>query len=139
MTADFPAAGQVFDYHYLWKWQAERGETEGRKKRPSCVVIVVTNQAGQHVMFIAPITSKSPAPGRTALEIPETEARRARLDSDVLLWVVLDELNADILETSYTLEERSPRGSFSPAFTDAILREVQRLRAAGVLKLSRRT
>ena len=70
MTADFPAAGQVFDYHFLWKWQAERGETEGRKKRPSCVVVVVTNQAGQHVMFIAPITSKSPAPGRTALESP---------------------------------------------------------------------
>ena len=139
VTADFPAAGQVFDYHYLWKWQADRGETEGRKKRPSCVVIVVTNQAGQHLMFIAPITSKAPGPGRTALEIPETEARRARLDSDVPLWVILDELNADILETSYTLEERSPRGSFSPAFTDAILREVQRLRTAGRLKLSRRT
>ncbi|MBD3625425.1 MAG: hypothetical protein HUJ24_08625, partial [Rhodobacteraceae bacterium] len=119
MTADFPAAGQVFDYHYLWKWQTDRGETEGRKKRPSCVVIVVTNQAGQHVMFIAPITSKSPDEGRVALEIPETEARRARLDSDVPLWVVLDELNADILETSYTIEERSPRGSFAAAFTDA--------------------
>ncbi|KAA8603391.1 hypothetical protein AL036_22365 [Salipiger aestuarii] len=139
MTADFPAAGQVFDYHYLWKWQADRGETEGRKKRPSCVVIVVTNQAGQHVMFIAPITSKAPGPGRAALEIPETEARRAKLDSDVPLWVVLDELNADVLEISYTLEERSPRGSLSPAFTDAILREVQRLRAIGGLKLSNRT
>ena len=139
MTAEFPAAGQVFDYHYLWKWQAERGETEGRKKRPSCVVIVVTNQAGQHIMFTAPITSKAPDEGRTVLEIPETEARRARLDNDVRLWVVLDELNADILETSYTIEERSPRGSFSPAFTDTILRGVQRLRAAGRMKLSSRT
>lgn len=26
--ADLPVAGQVFDYHYLWKWRAERGETE---------------------------------------------------------------------------------------------------------------
>lgn len=139
MTADFPAAGQVFDYHYLWKWQADRGETEGRKKRPSCVVIVVTNADGHHVMFIAPITSKAPDQGRTTLEIPETEARRANLDTHVPLWLILDELNADILEISYTLEERSPRGSFSPAFTDAILREVQRLRAADRLKLSRRT
>jgi len=139
VTADFPAPGQVFDYHYLWKWQADRGESESRKKRPSCVVIVVTNQSGQHVMFIAPITSKSPDEGRVALEIPETEARRARLDSDVPLWVVLDELNADILETSYTIEERSPRGSFGAAFADAILREVQRLRATGGLKLSSRT
>ena len=139
MAAEFPAPGQVFDYHYLWKWQADRGETEGRKKRPSCVVIVVTNAAGQHVIFIAPITSKGPDKGRTAIQIPETEARRANLDSDVPLWVVLDELNADVLETSYTLEERSARGSFSPAFTDTILRGVQRLRAAGRLNLSSRT
>lgn len=139
MAAEFPSPGQVFDYHYLWKWQADRGETEGRKKRPSCVVIVVTNAAGQHVMFIAPITSKTPDKGRKALQIPETEARRANLDSDVPLWVVLDELNADVLETSYTLEERSARGSFSPAFTDTILRGVQRLRTAGQLNLSSRT
>ncbi|MBM1312171.1 hypothetical protein JQT66_18095 [Sulfitobacter mediterraneus] len=139
MTADFPAAGQVFDYHYLWKWQADRGETEGRKKRPSCVVIVVTNEAGHDVMFIAPITSKSPDQGRTALEIPETEARRAQLDSNLSLWVILDELNADVLESSYTIEDGSPRGSFSPAFTDAILRGVQQIRAAGRLKLSKRT
>lgn len=139
MTADFPSAGQVFDYHYLWKWQADRGETEGRKKRPSCVVIVVANGAGQHVMFIAPITSKAPDKGRIALEIPETEARRANLDTHISLWVILDELNADILEASYTLEDRSARGSFSPAFTDAILRGVQRLRSAGRLGLSKRT
>ena len=139
MTADFPTAGQVFDYHYLWKWQADRGEAEGRKKRPSCVVIVVTNEAGHHIIFIAPITSKTPAHGRTALEIPETEARRAQLDSNLSLWVILDELNADVLEASYTIEDRSPRGSFSPAFTDAILRSVQQLRAAGRLKLSKRT
>ena len=139
MTADFPAAGQVFDYHYLWKWQADRGESEGRKKRPSCVVIVIVNEAGHHVMFIAPITSKAPDQGRTALEIPETEARRASLDSNLPLWVILDELNADILEASYTLENRSPRGSFSAAFTDAILRGVQGLRATGKMKLSKRT
>ena len=139
MTADFPVAGQVFDYHYLWKSQADDGETEGRKKRPSCVVIVVTNDAGHHVMFIAAITSKTPDQDRTALEIPETEARRAQLDSHLSLWVILDELNADVLEASYTIEDRSPRGSFSPAFTDAILRGVQQLRAAGTLKLSKRT
>lgn len=139
MTADFPAAGQVFDYHYLWKWQADGGETEGRKKRPSCVVIVVTNDADHHVMFIAPITSKTPEPGRAALEIPETEARRARLDGNLSLWIIVDELNADVLEASYTIEDRSPRGSFSPAFTDAILRGVQQLRVSGKLKLSKRT
>ena len=139
MTADFPAAGQVIDYHHLWKWRLDHGETEGRKKRLSCVVIVVTNDAGHHVMFIAPITSKSPEQGRAALEITETEARRARLDGNLSLWIILDELNADVLEASYTIEDRSPRGSFSPAFTDAILHGVQQLRATGKLKLSKRT
>ncbi|MEL6465683.1 MAG: type II toxin-antitoxin system PemK/MazF family toxin [Pseudomonadota bacterium] len=139
MAADFPSAGQVFDYHYLWKWQADRGETEGRKKRPSCVVIVVANAKGQHVLFIAPITSKAPKADRTSVQIPETEARRAKLDTDVPLWIVVDELNADVLEQSFTLEERSPRGSFSPAFTDAILRKVQSLREASKLRVSSRS
>jgi len=139
VAADFPTAGQVFDYHFLWKWQADQGETEGRKKRPSCVAIVVVNAAGQHVMFIAPITSKAPVQGRSALQIPETEARRARLDANLPLWVMVDELNAEIHEASYTLEDRTPRGSFSPAFTDAIVRGVQQVRVAGKLNLSRRT
>ncbi len=137
--ADLPVAGQIFDYHFLWKWQAEQGETEGRKKRPSCVVVVVANNEGQHVLFLAPITSKAPGSGRSALEIPETEARRANLDAGVSLWVVLDELNVDILEASYTLEDRSPRGSFGPAFVDAIIRGVQRVRVTGKLSLSERS
>ena len=139
MTADSPAVEQVVDYHYHWKWQADGGETKGRKKRQSCVVIVVTNDAGHHVMFIAPITSKAPEQGRAALEIPETEAHRARLDGNLSLWVILDELNADVLEVSYSIEDRSPHESFSPAFTDAILRGVQQFRASGKLKLSKRT
>ena len=30
MADDFPKAGQVFGYHYLWKWQATRGARSGR-------------------------------------------------------------------------------------------------------------
>lgn len=139
MTADFPKAGQVIEYHYLWKWQADRGETEGRKKRPSCVVLVVKNHSGNHFLFIAPITSKEPVAGRQAIEIPETEARRAQLDRHIRLWIMVDELNADILEQSYTLEDRKPRGQFSSAFTDKIIRAVQAVRAEGLLRLSKRT
>ena len=138
MAADFPSPGQVFDYHFLWKWQADRGETEGRKTRPSCVTLVVINKGGQHVLFIAPITSKAPGNDRSFLPIPETEARRAQLDTGVPLWVVLDELNADILETSYVIEDRAPRGAFSAAFTDSILRGVQQVRTTGRLGLSSR-
>ena len=139
MTDNFPKIGQVFDYHYLWKWQDERGETEGRKKRPSCVILIMINNKGQHILFIAPITSKEPAKDRIALAIPETEIRRANLDITMRLWVMVDELNADILEASYTLEDRSPRGQFSAAFVDKILRTVQKVRASNALRLTSRT
>ena len=89
-------------------------------------------------MFIAPITSKTPAADRQAIQIPETEARRAKLDTHLALYVMVDELNADVLETSYTLEDRSARGTFSAAFTDAIVRAVQDVRNAGKLKLANR-
>lgn len=139
MTDNFPRVGQVFEYYYLWKWQDERGETEGRKKRPSCVILIMINNKDQHVLFIAPITSKEPAKGRIALAIPETEARRANLDVTMRLWVMVDELNADILETSYTLEDRSARGQFSTVFMDKILQAVQNIRASNALRLTSRT
>ena len=54
-------------------------------------------------MFIAAITSKEPEETRTAVEIPETEARRGGLDVAIPLWVIVDELNVDVLERFYTL------------------------------------
>lgn len=139
MTDEFPNAGQVFEYRYLWKWQADAGETEGRKTRPSCVTVVVTNGNDQTVIFIAPITSAAPGRDRLALTIPEFEAKRAKLDHHIPLWIIVDELNVDVLETSYTLEDRTPRGAFSPAFTDLVVRSVQSVRQTGSLKLSKRT
>lgn len=138
MTVDFPKVGQIIEYHYLWKWQAEKGETEGRKKRPSRVVLVVKDQAGNHLLFIAPITSKEPVTGRQAVSIPDTEARRANLTRDKRLWIMIDELNVDVLEKSYTLEDRTARGQFSQAFTDKLIRAVQEVRTVSALRLSKR-
>ena len=139
MKNDFPVAGQVFDYHYLWRWQDTLGETEGRKKRPSCLALVTVNTSGQHVLFILPITSKEPNRGRIGLAIPETEAHRGQLDTHIPLWVILDEMNVDILEASYVLEDRTPRGQFSSAFTDLVLRQVQSMRKNGKLTISNRS
>lgn len=139
MADDFPCVGQVIDYHYLWKWQEWRGETEGRKKRPSCVVVVAIDQAGKHHLFILPITSKEPAADRQALLIPETEARRAKLDTNMSLWVIVDEVNYDILETSYTLEDRAARGQFSPTFAKQIVLAFRSVRDAQTLRIAKRT
>jgi hypothetical protein len=103
------------------------------------MALVMVNAEGQHVLFIAPITSKQPDRERFAIAIPETEAHRAQLDSHIPLWVIVDELNADVFEASYTLEDRSPRGQFSPAFTDTVLRGIQAVRKTGKLSISKRT
>lgn len=137
--SDFPQAGQVFDYHYLWEREARNGEEEGRKKRPSCMTIVAMNTKGQHILFIAAITTKSPSSDTIAIEIPETEAYRAKLSTDVPLWVVVSELNVDILEQSYVLEDRSVRGQFGPSFTKTVARAIQEIRKAGKLKISSRS
>ncbi|EJJ26245.1 hypothetical protein PMI11_05497 [Rhizobium sp. CF142] len=53
--------GQVIDYPYLWAWQHERGETEGRKLRPICVVVAVrgANDGLTHLALLA-ITTQPP-------------------------------------------------------------------------------
>ena len=138
MAVEIPEPGQVFEYYYLWHWQEKRGETDGRKSRPCCVVVVATNTKGQHVLFIAPITSKAPRKGRIGVPIPETEARRARLDTIMPLWIMVDELNVDILEASYVLENRTPLGQFSAAFTNMVIRRADEVRQARKISLSRR-
>lgn len=138
MTADFPEVGQVFDYHYLWKWQNDQGETEGRKKRPSCVTVVTTSADGTRIVFIAPITSKPPEHGRIALEVPAMEARRAGLESGMSLWVMVDELNVDFPDLSFVIEDRTPRGSFSPAFMSKIVAAIHEIRRGGKLAISNR-
>jgi hypothetical protein len=78
---DTPQAGEVFRYPYLWRRQADAGETEGRKRRPACVAAVAARAGSRTFLFILPVTTQPPSPGRIALPIPETEARRAGLDA----------------------------------------------------------
>ncbi|RWR30479.1 hypothetical protein D2T29_12470 [Sinirhodobacter populi] len=139
MDSNFPQAGQVIGYHYLWRRQAVAGEISGRKSRPTCVALIVANKAGQHILFLAPITKQMPGAERIAIEVPETEARRANLDRDIRLWVIVDEVNADLLEDSYTLEDREPRGRFSAAFTDRIIQAIHEVRHSGKLSITSRT
>ena len=54
------------------------------------------------------------------------------------LWVMVDELNAEIFETSFTLESREPYGAFSSAFTDAIVRGIHKSQQVGKTHLTQR-
>lgn len=130
-----PTAGEVFLYPFLWKREELSGETEGRKKRPVCIAVTVAKQDGETVVFILPITTQPPQPARHAVEVPEIESQRVGLETHVRKWIMLDEVNTDIVERSYVWDDRKPLGAFSPAFTAKIRVTLLVLAKAGTAKL----
>lgn len=110
--------GQIIAYPYLWGWQDDRGETEGRKSRPTCVVVAVRSAKDNctHLALLA-VTAQPPQPERTAVEIPDTEIRRAGLSDLQRCWVIVDEYNYDVAERSWYIEpDQKVLGRFSKAF-----------------------
>ncbi|MBP0440439.1 hypothetical protein [Tianweitania sediminis] len=113
--------GLVIAYPYLWAWQQERGETEGRKVRPTCVVIAMRSDGGFTHLALLAITTQPPRPGRTALDIPEIERKRAGLGDLKQCWIVVDEYNYDVVERSWYIEPGSNTlGRFSKTFVARI-------------------
>ncbi len=112
MSFDSLGTGDVILYRYLWKHEALAGETEGRKPRPT----VVAFRVRQNLLWLFPITTKTPGASRLFTEVPATEKRRAGLDADVELWIVLDEINVEDAASSYYLEPDCELGKFSRAF-----------------------
>jgi hypothetical protein len=121
--------GAVIRFPYLWAREAGQGETEGRKFRPAAVGVRIPKPKGEDLLFLFPITSQEPARERFAAEIPETEKRRAGLDGNLRLWIVLDEYNQDVIGHSYYLEPEPPLGYFSKAFFLPLLQEFIRRRS----------
>lgn len=98
-------------------WQNQPGETEGRKPRPFCLDLPVQDGKGETVLFIMPITSRQFKPQRAILPVLVLETRRRALDTDIPLWFIVDDVNTDIWERSFYLEDGTPRGRFSEPFT----------------------
>jgi hypothetical protein len=130
VTFETLQTGTVIRYSYLWKREAERGETEGRKRRPIAVGIRFPENNGNDLLILFPITTQPPNPERFAVEIPVIEKRRAGLESDKQLWIILDEYNEDIIGKSLYLEPEPPLGAFSKAFFLPIMKEFIKRRSA---------
>jgi hypothetical protein len=87
-----------------------------------------------HLMLLA-ISSQPPHPDQVALEIPDTERRRAGLSRYPRAWIVVSEYNYDIAEQSWYYElNRPPLGTFSAPF----LREVAKALRATLSKAAAR-
>ena len=135
---DLPESGQIFDYPYLWSWQAARGETEGRKERPSCVALVVPLKSGRHRIYMLPITTKEPTADQVAIEVPRTEIQRAGLSRDISQWVILSEWNREIFETSFYISETDTGHSFSRIFCKKLIAKLgEELKAGRVTTVGR--
>lgn len=118
MKIDDLKTGVIIDYPYLWRWQHQRGETEGRKNRPVCVAIALRQpDSGKTWLALLAISATPPQPGRHTLELTEIECRRAGLKTWKSAWISIDEYNFDIAESSYVLDlGQEPRGRFSKSF-----------------------
>jgi hypothetical protein len=123
MSFDDIRSGTVIDYPYLWAWQAEGGETEGRKARPTAVALRLGRPTGDLVVLLA-ITTKQPSAERWSIEVPQVEKVRAGLDPSLRQWILLDESNQDVVGKSYYLRPREPLGRFSAGFFAPIVQQV---------------
>ncbi|AQT47936.1 hypothetical protein [Bartonella choladocola] len=120
MSYDDIRTASIIIYPYLWEHQASKGETEGRKKRPAAVAMRLLQN---DLLILWPITTKEPSQDRFAVEIPDIEKRRAGLEQDLRLWIILDEFNIDKIGSSFYLEPDPPIGAFSKAFFLPLVRE----------------
>jgi hypothetical protein len=114
------ANGSVIGYPYLWKWQHVRGETEGRKLRPACLVLRIPKAGKTHLVLLA-ISGTPPRSDQTALPIPPLERQRAGLKDFKEAWITVSEYNYDIAEESFYFDSGAEAlGKFGPSFLSKI-------------------
>lgn len=93
MSLPTPEPGLVIPYAYLWRHEHRKGQEEGRKVRPSVIVLAVQSPtAGAPRVTVAPITHTPPAKDGEAIELPPRVKQALGLDDD-RSWIVLDEVN----------------------------------------------
>ena len=92
MAIPTPEPGLVISYAYLWRHEHDAGHEEGRKDRPSVIVLAVERSDAGTIVTVLPITHRPPADPRAAVEIPAAVKRHLGLD-DARSWVVVSEGN----------------------------------------------
>lgn len=109
-----PEPGLVVNYAYLWHHQHEAGAEEGRKDRPSVVVLCTEgSRVGETVVTVLPITHGRPRPAEAGVEIPAAVKRYLGLD-DTPSWIVVAEGN-EFTWPGYDLRPKSD-GSYAYGF-----------------------
>lgn len=129
-----PEPGLVIPYAYLWRHEHRKGQEEGRKVRPSVIVLAVQSPKGSAPrVTVAPITHTPPAKDGEAIELPPRVKQALGLDDD-RSWIVLDEVNQfawpgyDIRPVPGS-KDRFAYGFIPPKLYDAIIGRILELAA----------
>src|SRR5688572_2900601 len=111
MAIPTPEPGLVISYAYLWHYEHEAGREEGRKDRPSVIILCAEEGQGRRtVVTVLPITHRKPDDPMAAVEIPAAGARHLGLDEEVS-FIILNEGN-EFVWPGYDLRPR-PDGSYA--------------------------
>jgi hypothetical protein len=114
MTIPAPEPGLVINYAYLWHHEHLAGQEEGRKDRPSVIVLrVEMPETGITIVTVLPITHVAPTEKDAGVELPPAVKRHLCLD-DEQSWVLLSEGNKFVWP-GYDLRKRRG-GGFSYGF-----------------------
>jgi hypothetical protein len=88
-----PEPGLVLNYAYLWHEEFRAGRDEGRKNRPTVIVLCATQAEDQAtIVTVPPITHAAPKNEREAVEIPPAIKKHLGLDDD-RSWIIIAEGN----------------------------------------------
>lgn len=141
MAIPTPEPGLVIAYAYLWHHEHLAGLEEGRKDRPSVIVLTAVNESGSTVVTVMPITHRQPDNPDWAIEIPPPVKRHLGLD-DARSWVVVAEGNR-FLWPGFDLRKASDAdrydyGFLPPRFFNQVLQAYDALRAIGKARLTPR-
>lgn len=142
MSLPAPAPGLIIGYAYLWHDEHLSGAEEGRKDRLCAIVLVATDDEGDMIVYVVPVTHRQPQDAH-AVAIPASVKRRLGLD-DAPSWIVTSELNRFVWP-GYDLRPiaRDRLDTFAWGFLpteifDLVKRGIAANRAAGRLKSVRR-
>ena len=116
-----PEAGLLISYAYLWQWEHEAGQDEGRKDRPSVIVLAVERAEKEDIVVtVLPVAHSKPSNSACSIEIPQAVKRHLGLD-DNRSWIVISEGN-EFLWPGYDLRrlpgtDRYDYGFLPPRFS----------------------
>lgn len=135
MPLPVPEPGLVIPYAYLWRHEHRKGQDEGRKVRPSVIVLAVRSaEGGVTRVTVAPITHASPMTGGEAIALSPRVKQALGLDDDPS-WIVLDEVNQfawpgyDVRPVPGS-KDRFAYGFIPPKLFDTVIGRILELAAA---------